>query len=264
MAQPPQAMKLTKEEINELIVQYQKTEDEMAQSILVECYTGLVDTLARKYSKGKGFHEDIKQVGILGLLGAIRRYDPAVGKPFEAFAIPTIIGEIKRFLRDKTWSVHVPRRIKELGPKMKAAIDVLTNEKQRSPKVDEIANYLGVTEEEVLETMEMSKSYQALSVDHPIEADSEGSTVTILDIVGAEDQGYEKVNQKLMLESILHVLTEREKEVIDYTFIMNKSQKETGEKLGISQMHVSRLQRKAIQKLKEAIDADTINSEMNK
>ncbi len=264
MAQLSQTSKLTKEDINKLILEFQQNEEEMAQSVLVEYYSGLVDTLAKKYSKGKGFHEDLKQVGIIGLLGAIRRYDPSVGKPFEAFAIPTIIGEIKRFLRDKTWSVHVPRRIKELGPKMKAAVDALTNEKQRSPRVEEIAKYLDVTEEEVLETMEMSKSYHALSVDHPIDADAEGSTVTILDIVGAEDQGYERVNQRLMLESVLHVLTEREKEIIDYTFIMNKSQKETGKKLGISQMHVSRIQRRAIQKLKEAIDGDLFNSEMEK
>jgi RNA polymerase sigma-B factor len=253
MAQPSQTMKLTKEEVYELIIDFQKTENKHSQLALVEHYTGLVQSLAKKYSKGKSFHEDLKQVGMIGLLGAIRRYDPTIGKPFEAFAIPTIIGEIKRFLRDKTWSVHVPRRIKELGPKIKVAVDALTNENQRSPKVQEIADYIGVTEEEVLETMEMGKSYQALSVDHTIEADSEGSTVTLLDIIGSQDQGYEKVNQKLMLQSVLHVLTDREKEIIACTFSKNMSQKETGEQLGISQMHVSRLQRRAIQKLKEAL-----------
>ncbi|MFD2217015.1 MULTISPECIES: RNA polymerase sigma factor SigB [Bacillaceae] len=263
MAQPSQNMKLTKEEVNELILDFQKTESKVAQLALVEHYTGLVETLAKKYSKGKSFHEDLRQVGMIGLLGAIRRYDPTVGKPFEAFAIPTIIGEIKRFLRDKTWSVHVPRRIKELGPKIKAAVDKLTNENQRSPQVREIAEYLDVTEEEVLETMEMGKSYQALSVDHSIEADSDGSTVTILDIVGSQEQGYEKVNQKLMLQSVLHVLSDREKEIIECTFILNKSQKETGEQLGISQMHVSRLQRRAIQKLREALSKD-MPPELNK
>lgn len=256
MAQPSQSMKLTKEQIIEFILEFQRNECEIAQLELVEHYTGLVETLAKKYSKGKSFHEDLRQVGMIGLLGAIRRYDPTVGKPFEAFAIPTIIGEIKRFLRDKTWSVHVPRRIKELGPKIKAAVEQLTNDNQRSPKVQEIAEYLDVTEEEVLETMEMGKSYQALSVDHSIEADSDGSTVTILDIVGSQDQGYEKVNQKLMLQSVLHVLSDREKEIIECTFILNKSQKETGEQLGISQMHVSRLQRRAIQKLREALSKD--------
>ncbi|EHA29035.1 RNA polymerase sigma factor SigB [Bacillus subtilis subsp. subtilis str. SC-8] len=212
--------------------------------------------LAKKYSKGKSFHEDLRQVGMIGLLGAIKRYDPVVGKSFEAFAIPTIIGEIKRFLRDKTWSVHVPRRIKELGPRIKMAVDQLTTETQRSPKVEEIAEFLDVSEEEVLETMEMGKSYQALSVDHSIEADSDGSTVTILDIVGSQEDGYERVNQQLMLQSVLHVLSDREKQIIDLTYIQNKSQKETGDILGISQMHVSRLQRKAVKKLREALIED--------
>lgn len=256
MAQPSQTMKRTKEEVNELIYKYQQTESNEAQTILVDHFKGLVESLARKYSRGKSFHEDLSQVGMIGLLGAIRRYDPSFGKSFEAFAIPTIIGEIKRFLRDKTWSVHVPRRIKELGPQIKAAVDELTYQYQRSPLVQEIADYLEVTEEEVLETMEMGKSYQALSVDHSIEADADGSTVTILDVVGSNEEGYERVNQKLMLQSVLHVLSDREKEIIDCTYIANKSQKETGELLGISQMHVSRLQRRAIHKLREALAAD--------
>lgn len=112
MTQPSKTTKLTKDEVDRLISDYQTKQDEQAQETLVRVYTNLVDMLAKKYSKGKSFHEDLRQVGMIGLLGAIKRYDPVVGKSFEAFAIPTIIGEIKRFLRDKTWSVHVPRRIK--------------------------------------------------------------------------------------------------------------------------------------------------------
>ena len=252
---------LSKEKVNELIKEFQLTQNEQAQEALVINYRDLVEMLARKYSKGKMFHEDIAQVGIIGLIGAIQRYDESFGKSFEAFAVPTIIGEIKRFLRDKTWSVHVPRRIKELGPKIKKTVEQLTTDLQRSPKVDEIADYLNVSEEEVLEAMEMGRSYQALSVDPSIEADSEGGTVTLLDIVGDVDQGFEKVNQKLVLEKVLHVLTEREKSIIQYTYLDNLSQKEAGEKLGISQMHVSRLQRRAIKKLQEAIQAESNNSE---
>ncbi|MCJ7842200.1 RNA polymerase sigma factor SigB [Lederbergia sp. NSJ-179] len=240
-------------QINEWIKAYQTDKDEEAQDKLVSQYYKLVESIARKYSKGKSFHEDIVQVGLIGLLGAIRRYDETYGKTFEAFAIPTIIGEIKRFLRDKTWSVHVPRRIKELGPKIKATVEELTRELQRSPKIPEIAAHLEIPEEEVLEAMEMGKSYQALSVDHSIEADADGSTVTLLDIVGHIDSGYEKVNQKMMLEEVLHVLSDRERKIIQYTYLENKSQKEAGEMLEISQMHVSRLQRKAIKKLREAI-----------
>lgn len=261
MQKQSQPNQLTKKEIDDYIKSFQLHQNEEAQDILVQHYKALIDHIARKYSKGKSYHEDIVQVGILGLLGAIRRYDTSVGKSFEAFAVPTIVGEIKRFLRDKTWSVHVPRRIKELGPKIKKIADELTTTLHRSPKVHEIADALNVSEEDVLEAMEMGKSYQALSVDHTFEADSEGGTVTLLDIVGNVDKGYEKVNQKLVLEKVLHVLTDREREIIQCTYIDNLSQKETGEKLGISQMHVSRLQRRAIKKLKEAIHTDETNTE---
>lgn len=261
MQKRSQPNQLTKEQVMEFIKAYQLHQDEEAQDQLVIHYKSLVETISRKYSKGRSYHEDIVQVGIIGLLGAIRRYDDSFGKSFEAFAVPTIIGEIKRFLRDKTWSVHVPRRIKELGPKIKSTVEELTTQLHRSPRVAEIADVLNVTEEEVLEAMEMGKSYQALSVDHSIEADSDGGTVTLLDIVGNVDDGYEKVNQRLVLEKVLHVLTDREREVIQYTYLDNLSQKDAGEKLGISQMHVSRLQRKAIKKLQEAIHAENNNSE---
>lgn len=246
----------TRKQIQAWIISYQKNHDEEAQKQLVLYYRGMVEMISRKYGKGRSFQEDIYQVGMIGLLGAIRRYDETYGKSFEAFAVPTIIGEIKRFLRDKTWSVHVPRRIKEIGPKIKHATEELSTELQRSPRVDEIAAYIGTSEEEVLEAMEMGRSYQALSVDHTIEADADGGTITLLDIFGNIEEGYEKTDQRLVLEKVLHVLTDREKKVIHFTYLENLSQKETGEKLGISQMHVSRLQRRAIKKLREAVNTE--------
>lgn len=251
---PPRAG--TKEEVLRWIQQYQETKDEEAQTNLVLHYERLVQSLARKYSNGKPYHEDLVQVGMLGLLGAIRRYDPKYGRSFEAFAVPTIIGEIKRFMRDKTWAIHVPRRIKELGPKIKATVETLTVEMQRSPLVHEIAEYLDVGEDDVLEAMEMSRSYQALSMDHALEADSEGGTVTLFDLIGSQDEGYETTDQRLLVADALVVLSEREKQIIQYTYIEQLSQKEAGDRLGISQMHVSRLQRKAIKKLQEAISAN--------
>jgi len=243
----------TKIEVLEWIKRYQETNDDEAQTNLVLHYERLIQSIARKYSNGKSFHEDIVQVGMLGLLGAIRRYNPEFGRSFEAFAVPTVIGEIKRFLRDKTWAIHVPRRIKELGPKIKAAVETLTIEMQRSPLVSEIAEYLDVEEELVLEAMEMGRSYQALSMDHTLEADSEGGTITLFDIIGETDGGFEKTDQRMVVANALNVLSEREKQIIQYTYIEQLSQKEAGERLGISQMHVSRLQRKAIKKLQEAI-----------
>lgn len=242
-----------KQRILEKIAEYQKTDDDELQTELVLEFESLVHALARKFSRGQRHDEDLIQVGMIGLLAALRRFDPSFARSFESFAVPTIVGEIKRFIRDKTWSVHVPRRIKELGPKIKGAVEDLTTTLQRSPSVHEIAEHLSVSEEEILETMEMGKSYQALSVDRSIEADDEGSAVTLLDLVGQDEDGYEKTDQQLLLQKAFTVLTEREKQILQLTYFDNMSQKETGEKLGISQMHVSRLQRRALQKLRESI-----------
>ncbi|RDY70502.1 RNA polymerase sigma factor SigB [Halobacillus sp. SY10] len=247
------------EEVYEWIAYLQENpRDEEIQEKVVLVYKDLVESIARKYSKNSTIHEDLVQVGMLGLLAAIRRYDPEFGKSFESFAIPTIIGEIKRFIRDKTWSVHVPRRIKELGPKIKRVSEELTNSLQRSPSVKEIADELEVSEEDILETMEMGKSYKALSVDRKIEADSDGSTVTILDLIGNQEDGYSNIDQRMLLEKILPILSEREQEILQCTYFENMSQKDTGERLGISQMHVSRLQRRALRKLREALQSESV------
>ncbi|WP_163528481.1 RNA polymerase sigma factor SigB [Halobacillus ihumii] len=245
---------------NWITILQENPQDEEIQEKIVLAYRDLVESIARKYSKNSTIHEDLVQVGMLGLLAAIRRYDPEFGKSFESFAIPTIIGEIKRFIRDKTWSVHVPRRIKELGPKIKKAAEELTSVLQRSPSVIEIADYLEVSEEDVLETMEMGKSYKALSVDRKIEADSDGSTVTILDLIGNQEDGYNQIDQKMLLQKVLPTLNEREQEILQCTYFENMSQKDTGERLGISQMHVSRLQRRALRKLREALQAESVEA----
>lgn len=217
-------------------------------------YEGLVHSLARKYSYNQTAHEDLAQVGMIGLLISVERFDPDFGKSFEAFAVPTIIGEMKRFLRDKTWSVHVPRRIKELGPKINRAVDELSGSLGRSPKIQEIADYLGYAEEEVIETMEMSKSYKALSVDYRHKVDAEGGTVSILDLISSNEDDIKKMDRKMILESILPSLPKREQDILKYLFFENLSQQEVGELLGISQMHVSRLQRRALRKLRDVLE----------
>ncbi|MFD1851834.1 RNA polymerase sigma factor SigB [Oceanobacillus bengalensis] len=237
-------------------LQIEPKNKEIQEKIVLE-YKRLVESIAMKYSKNAMIHEDLVQVGMLGLLAAVRRYDASLGKSFESFAIPTIIGEIKRYIRDKTWSVHVPRRIKEMGPKLKKAVDALTKENQKSPTVRDIADYLNVSEEEILETMEMSKSYNTLSVDHQLESDSDGSKVTLLDLIGKNDKGYDSIDNKIILDKLLPTLPEREQLILKYTYFDNLSQKETGELLGISQMHVSRLLRRSLRKLKEAIQSES-------
>jgi len=228
--------------------------DEKTKEKLVLQYEGLVHSLARKYSYNRGNHEDLAQVGMIGLLIAAERFDMSLGKTFEAFAIPTIIGEIKRFIRDKTWSVHVPRRIKELGPRINRAVDELTNTLQRSPSVSDIAQHLGESEEAILETMEMTKSYKALSVDYRHEVDSEGGAISLLELVGSNEDSYHQADIHMLLESVLPVLPEREQQILKYLFFDNLSQQEVGELLGISQMHVSRLQRRSLRKLRDVLE----------
>ena len=147
------------EQINKWIQEHQNNENTDAQDKLVNHYRKLIESLAYKYSKGQSHHEDLVQVGMVGLIGAINRFDLSFDRKFEAFLVPTVIGEIKRYLRDKTWSVHVPRRIKEIGPRIKKVSDELTNELERSPSIDEIAQRLEVSDEEVLEAMEMSQEF---------------------------------------------------------------------------------------------------------
>ena len=244
---------LSEEELLILFTESQESKNEEAQTQLVLLYKYLVESIAKKYSHTKSNYEDIYQVGMIGLLGAINRFDPTIGRNFEVFAIPTIIGEIKRFLRDKTWDVHVPRRIKELSPKIKAAVDHLTYKLQHSPSIPEIASFLEVQMEDVLEAMEMSRSYHALSMDKSIESDFDGNTVTLLDLVGQEENGYELINSRMTLSDFMGLLSEREQEIIQLTYFNTMSQKEVGEQLGISQMHVSRILRQAIKKLQEAV-----------
>ncbi|MEH7384874.1 RNA polymerase sigma factor SigB [Bacillus sp. JJ1521] len=239
------------EKVEKLVQKFQKTGSTQAEREIIEKYENVIQSIAWKYSKGNAYHEDIIQVGRIGLLGAIRRFDQTVGKSFHTFAIPTITGEIKHFLRDKTWSVHVPRGAKELGIKVIKTEEELTNTLQRKPEVHEIANHLHVDPKEVLEAMELGQAYHTKSIDTPIDPDSEGKT--ILETVGKKDKTFEKVLKRLDVKKALHVLSTREKRILYYTYIKEKSQRETGEIVGVSQMHVSRIQRSAIKKLRQAV-----------
>lgn len=253
MSGRPHPIRLDDDQIIQLIERYRRDGDRGAQEQLVTQFRDLAESIAYKFSRGQELYEDLVQVAMIGLIAAINRYDPTIGRSFESFAVPTIVGEVKRHIRDKTWSVHVPRRIKELGPRIKKAVEQLTTTLQRSPQVDEIANYLEVTQEEVLETMEMGRSYQALSMDSPIESSAEGNPLTLLDLVGSEEKGYDSIDKKLLLEKIFQVLSKREREILELIFFENFSQKQVGDQLGISQMHVSRLQRRALKKLRQTI-----------
>jgi RNA polymerase sigma-B factor len=240
-----------------LIIAYQKCpDDESLQIRLISQYKNLVGSLSGKYSGHRETREDLYQVGMVGLISALKRYNPSYGRSFESFAVPTIVGELKRYIRDKTWSVHVPRRIKELSLRVRRISDELTGSLQRFPNIREIADELGESEKQVLETMEMTHSYRALSVDSEIENNPGKGTATLLDLVGRPDQGYERVHKKMLLEAAFRILSKQEKEVLLFTYFDNMSQKEVGQHLGISQMHTSRIQRRALDKLRNFLDSD--------
>ncbi|WP_232699923.1 SigB/SigF/SigG family RNA polymerase sigma factor [Brevibacillus daliensis] len=242
-----------KNEIINMIRDFQNQHDKQLGQLLVQHYIVLVDRLVAKIHHGTEMKEDLCQVGLIGLLSALKRYDYSYGCTFESFAIPTILGEMKRYIRDKTWSIHVPRRIKELSSRMYKAIDELTVTLGRSPQIDELAEHLNQQAENVKEALEISKNYRSLSVQMEIDADHEGNVVTILDLIGNTEEGYRRVEQALLIKKLYGVLNEREKEVITMIYYENMNQKEVGDYLGISQMHVSRILRRALDKLRVAI-----------
>jgi RNA polymerase sigma-B factor len=249
-----QATKFPHHDIKETLDLFLRTRDQELKSVLVKHYTPMVEYLAKKYiNKGEPF-EDLFQVGMLGLLNALSRYDVSKGVQFESYATPTIIGEIKRYFRDKTWDVKIPRRINELSQKVYKAIDILTNELNRSPQISEIAEYLNETEEHVLEAMESGKNYSAISYDREVNTDKEGNTVRLLEVIGSDDIEINKIENKLSLQQIMKKLSDREKKVIYYLYFKNKTQSEVADLLGCSQMHISRIKRKAVEKLKRYLD----------
>jgi RNA polymerase sigma-B factor len=244
---------LSKEDVCQLIDRYKDHPTEEIKTRLVLHFAPLVRSLARRFAGHEQVVDDLVQVGMIGLLAALSRFDREHSRTFESFAVPTIVGEIKRYIRDKTWSVHVPRRIKEMAPKIKQAIDELTGQLGRSPRIGEIAKRLDVSEEEVRETVEMIRSYKALSIDTNFESDGEGSTVSLLEMIGVQDRGFEEVHRRILFEKLLPILTEKEQQVIQLTYYEGLSQQEAGLRLNISQMHVSRLQRRALHKLRETM-----------
>lgn len=246
---------IDRDQVYDMIEEVQRSpEDEKPQEQLVLHYEGLVRSIAKKYAYDKTNIEDLYQVGMIGLMNATKRYDSSYGSSFETFAIPTITGEIKRYLRDKTWSVYVPRRVKELGPKIQKAIDHLTVKLEKSPSVQDIATYLAVPEDELIEVMSMSKNYKSLSVDYKYNKVSDENLFTLLDIIGEDETHFDHVERKMLLESLLPTLDKRELKVLDFLFYKRLTQSEVGDILGVSQMQVSRLQKQALTKLRNELE----------
>jgi RNA polymerase sigma-B factor len=217
----------------------------------IRAWLPLAHHLAQRYA-GRGEPvDDLFQVASVGLIKAIDRFDPGVGSDFAGFAIPTVVGEIKRHFRDRTWSIRVPRRLQEMRLTITAATSTLTHTLGRSPTVAEIAAELEVTEEEVLEGLEGGRAYTAASLSAPVRA---GDDTTLADTLGAEDNEYELAEARIALGPALACLTEREQKIIMLRFYGNLTQTQIAEQVGISQMHVSRLLSGALVKLRQQLD----------
>lgn len=221
------------------------------RNILIEKHLYLVKLLAKKYiNKGVEF-EDIYQVASLALIYAIDRYDIEKGYEFSSFATPTIIGEIKKYFRDKVWTLRVPRRIQELSKKISEAKVTLEQEQKKHPKVKDIADYIGCTEEDVLEAMEASYGYQPISLDSSSNGDSEDKDITLIDKIGQEESSFGNIEQKDFVNKFMENLNELEVKIFKDRFFLDKTQAAIAKDLDISQMTVSRLERKIVEKLRK-------------
>ena len=247
---------LTKDEVRRLFAAYRDAgnEDERAavREKLVDQYIGLVEFLARRFRNRGEPLEDLVQVGTIGLLKAIDRFELEREVEFSTYATPTIVGELKRHFRDKGWAVRVPRRLQELHLELTKIISNLGQELGRSPTVSEIAESAGISEETVLEGMEIAHAYSFTSLDAPIDSeDSESSSFA--DQMGSEDEQLENLEYRASLAPEMAKLPERERKILFLRFYRGMTQSEIAERLGISQMHVSRLLNRTLMRLREAL-----------
>jgi RNA polymerase sigma-B factor len=236
----------------ELFVAYRIHGDETARDALVEMYLNLVKYLASKFRNRGEPVDDLVQVGTIGLIKAIDRFDLEREVEFTTYATPTIAGEIKRHFRDKGWAVKVPRRLQELSFKTNQAVDALTQRLQRSPSVPEIAEYLDVTPDEVLEALETFDAYNFVSLETDRASDGSES-FSILEYVGQDDALMSVVEDRAVLSKALNALAPQEQRVLYLRFFDGLTQTEIAAKLGISQMQVSRLLRRTLRILREGI-----------
>ena len=221
------------------------------RSQLVSIHRPLVEHLARRF-RGRGEpYDDLVQVATIGLIKAIDRYDPARGVEFSTYATPTIVGEIKRWFRDKGWAVRVPRRLQEMRLEIGSATGVLAQELGRSPTVAELAERIGASEDEILDGIESAAAYSTLSLDAPEGSESDGPSV--LDMLGAEDEALEGVENREALKPLLAALPERERRILLLRFFAGMTQSQIAVEVGISQMHVSRLLARTLVRLREGL-----------
>jgi RNA polymerase sigma-B factor len=232
---------------------FAKNRDAATREELVRRYLPFAKSLALRYRGASESFDDLLQVASLGLVNAIDRFDASRGTPFPAFASPTILGELKRHFRDRVWTVRVPRGLHDRMAEVEKAMTKLTVELQRSPSVAEIAESLEVDPTEVLEVLEANRNRRPLSLDRPVGND-DADDAPAAEWIGAEDEGFELIDGKVTLESALPQLSERERLVLHLRFVEDMTQSQIAERIGHSQMHVSRILRRTLDRIRQQVD----------
>ena len=257
-APPKGKLAWDKARTRELFSLYKDKGDEAARDELIMSHLNLVRFLASKFKNRGEPLDDLIQVGTIGLIKAIDRFDPSRGLEFTTYATPTILGEIKRHFRDKGWSIRVPRRLQELSAKVNQATDELTKELQRSPSTEEVAAKLGASVDEVLEAMESSGAYSSV----PLEAGSsdEEDGPAIIDHYASVDENLAASDDRMVIEDTIRDFSPREREVIRMRFVEGLTQVEIARRLGVSQVQVSRLLRRTLKKVQDKIDPEGLMS----
>lgn len=244
-----------KERTRELFRLYKEKGDEEARDQLIVSHLNLVRFLASKFKNRGEPLDDLVQVGTIGLIKAIDRFDPERGLEFTTYATPTILGEIKRHFRDKGWSIRVPRRLQELSAKVNQATDELTVELQRSPSVEEIAAKLGVGAEEILEAMESSGAYTSVSLEAGGSSEDDEAPA-LIDRLGSVDEDLDASDDRMVIDDAIRDFSPREQEIVRMRFIDGLTQVEIAKRLGVSQVQVSRLLRRTLRKIQDKIDPE--------
>ena len=240
---------------SDLFKEYAKNPTIELRNQLVEENLYMVDILIRKYL-GKGVdYDDLYQVGALALVSEVERFDPGKGFEFKSFATPTILGEIKKYFRDKQWSLKVPRRMKEISSKVQEVKDQLTTSLGRAPTLEEISEHTGFSHEQIMQAMESAKAYGTFSLDSANNSLGDDGEENLLEkYVGFEEIGYERIEINEIITSVLEKLNDTYRYIFKERFIFNKSQSEIAQVLGVSQMTVSRAEKAIVERFKKEMN----------
>lgn len=238
----------------EKFTEYKKNPTIELRNEIVEEHLYMVDILIRKYLNKGVEYDDLYQVGALALVQAVERFDPERGFEFSSFATPTILGEIKKYFRDKQWSLKVPRRLKEISSKIQDVKDKLYSEYRRSPTVSEMAEATGFTEEQIIEAIDSSQAYGTYSLDKTFDdAGEDGENAFLERYTGFDEKGFERIETSEIIDSVLDTFNEQNKYIFRERFIYNRSQADIAKTLGVSQMTISRAERNIIKQFREEL-----------